>query len=319
MAGKVLLGDLSIGMVMKLALAEPGRRPEVLSLYGCDSFDDCSGAIEAFLADNGSPKLMGAAFSTSGWEVDGHIDLVHYGFSLDRSELCRWLGTPRVTMVNDFVAKALAIPVLERDERVKVCGDDVAPGPVVAVVGPTAGLGGAFLAPNGRGGWVATHCEGGHADFAPCNALEVEIFKLMLAKYGHVSRERAVSAPGLSELWRCLAVIDGETPESMTVEEIMAQAFIGEARAVTAVRVQTELYAGVASDFALMTGAKGGVYLSGSHLTALGSLFDHDVFTRRFYDKGRVASYVRDIPVYQIVADEAEILGVSTLFDDLAE
>ena len=44
-------------------------------------------------------------------------------------------------------------------------------------------------------------------------------------------------------------------------------------------------------------------------------LFDHDVFARRFYDKGRVSSYVRDIPVFKIVAAEPEILGLSTLFD----
>ncbi len=73
----------------------------------------------------------------------------------------------------------------------------------------------------------------------------------------------------------------------------------------------------MASDFALTTGAKGMVNLSGSYLDTLGILFDHDVFARRFYDKARVSSYVRDIPVYKIVADETEILGISTLFDDL--
>jgi len=315
--GKVLLGELSDGSVFKIALADPGQGPEAVTLYGCTSLTDFEEAISAFVAENGNPPLAGAAFSTSGWEVDGHIHLVHYGFTLDRFQLYSFLGTPRISMVNNFVAKALAIPVLNESERVNVCGTEASTSQVVAVVGPTTGLGCAFLSPNGRGGWVATHCEGGHSDFAPGNGIEIEILKHMMEKYGHVSRERAVSALGLCELYRCLTLIDGERPANLTLEEILAQAYAGEERAKTAVRIQTEIFAGVASDFALMTGAKGGVYLSGSHLDALGPLFDHDVFTQRFFDKGRVSSYVRDIPVYKIVAEEPEILGISTLFDEL--
>ena len=316
-SGTVLLGDLSGGSVLKLGLAEPGRRPESIGLYACASLLDFEDAVADFVAGQGSPILVGTAFSTSGWEVDGNIDLVHYGFSLNRQWLRNLLGTPRISVVNDFVAKALSVPILTEDERVRVCGEDGRPGDVVAVVGPTTGLGGASLAPNGQGGWIASHCEGGHSDFAACNALEIEILKVMIEKYGHVSRERAVSAPGLVELWRCLSIIDGDAPDPLSVDEILAQAYIENERAKSAIRVQTELYAGVASDFALITGAKGGVYLAGSHLQALGSLFDHHVFARRFYDKGRVSSYVRDIPVYKIVASEPEILGISTLFDDL--
>jgi glucokinase len=316
-SGKILLGDLSNGDYLKLALVEAGKRPAGVRLYGCSCAADLENAILSYLADNAITTLKGAAFSTSGWEIDGQINLVHFGFALDRYALCDLLKIPRVSIVNNFVAKALAVPVLEENERLLVCGKAVSPNEVVAIVGPTTGLGGAFLAPDGHGGWVATHCEGGHADFAPCNLLEIEILKLMMENYGHVSRERAVSAPGLSELWRCLSIIGGETPEALSVDEILAQAYIGNERAKTAISIQTELYAGMAADFALMTGAKGGVYLCGSYLDTLGRLFDHEVFTKRFYEKGRVSSYVKDIPVYRIIAQEPEILGISTLFDDL--
>ncbi len=315
MSGKVLLGDLSNGSYLKLALAAPGQRPDAPAFYACDSQANFEDAIADFLYESGQPALTGAGMSTSGWEVDGHIDLVHYGFSVELQALRVLLGVQRVSMVNDFVAKALAVPVLEEIEREKVCGGNMSPADVIAVIGPTAGLGGAFLAPDGQGGWVATHCEGGHSDFAPRNALEIEVLKLLMAKYGHVSCEHGVSGPGLTELWRCLSIIEGDQPSEPGVDEILALAYADDARARQAVQVQTELFAGVASDFALTMGAKGGVYLCGSHLDALGSLFDHEVFARRFYDKGRVSSYVRDIPVYKIVTAEPEILGLSTLFD----
>ncbi len=316
MSDKVLLGDLSSGQYVKLALAEPGRRPDEVNLYGCTSAEDFQQAILDFVADNGNPQVAGVAFSTSGWEVDGQIDLVHFGFTLDRHRIQALLAARSVRLVNNFVAKALAVPALGDDERLHVCGPNVRPEQVVAVIGPTTGLGAAFLAPDGGRGWVATHCEGGHADFAASTDLEIDIFKVMRARFGHVSWERAVSAPGLPELWRCLAILDGEDAEAApAVEEILALAWAEDARARLAIQVQTELFAAMASNAALTMGARGGVYLSGSHLDDLGDLFDGEVFARRFYDKGRVSSYVRDIPVYKIAAAEPEILGLSTLFD----
>lgn len=314
MTSTVLLGDLSNGSYLKLAIAESGQRPQSMGSFACASADDFEQAVSGFLADNGDPRISGAAFSTSGWEVDGQLDLVHYGFSLHRRQIAELLGVQRLSIVNDFVAKALTVPVLEEDERVKVCGKDALPEQVIAVVGPTGGLGGAFLSPNGRGSWSVTHCEGGHSDFAPRTAQEIEILKLLMKKYDHVSCERGVSSAGLIELWECLCILSGDEPSAPMPEEILALAYSGDARALEAIRIQTELYAGVASDFALTMGARGGVYLAGSYLALLDGLFDHDVFARRFYDKGRVSSYVKDIPVYRITAAEPEILGLSTLF-----
>ncbi|WP_443747372.1 glucokinase [Asticcacaulis solisilvae] len=315
MSGKVLLGELSSGSYVQLALADAGQRPDVVQTYACASLDDFEGAIGDFLAEQGQPQLMAGAFSTSGWDMDGQIDLVHFGFTLKRSRLTQLLNVAGVKLVNNFVAEALALPILEAHERQHICGEEGPPGHVVAVIGPMTGLGGAFLSPNGHGGWVASHCEGGHADFAPRTELEIEILRVLMRKYGHVSREHAVSAKGLRELWSCLAAIEGDATETPSIEEILALACVSDARAAQAVRLQTEIYAGTASDFALMTGARGGVYLSGSFLEELGPLFDPAVFAARFYDKGRVSSYVRDIPVYRITVPDSEILGISTLFD----
>lgn len=314
MTTKVLLGDLSNGSYLKLAVADAGHRPTATGIYACGSVEDFEDAVASFLSDNGDPRLSGAAFSTSGWEVDGQLDLVHYGFSLHRRQIAGLLGVQRLSVVNDFVAKALAVPVLEADERVHVCGLDRHPEHVVGVVGPTSGLGGAFLSPDGRGGWSVTHCEGGHSDFAPRTEQEIEILKLLMKKYDHVSCERGVSSVGLVELWDCLCLIAGDEANSPLPEEILALAYSKDARALEAVRIQTELFASVASNFALTMGARGGIYLAGSYLTLLDSLFDHDVFARRFYDKGRVSSYVKDIPVYRVTAAEPEILGLSTIF-----
>lgn len=315
MTAKALVSNLSNGAYVSLGLATPGQRPQTIARYACASLRDFNEAVLSFLRDNGDPELAGAAFATSGWEVDGQVDLVHYGFQLSRSALRDMLNVPRVNIVNEFVAKALAVPALTDDERVQVCGGSAMPEQVMVILGPTIGFGGALLAPDGMGRWTASHCEGGHADFAPGNLLEVEILKLLMASFGHVSRERAVSIPGLVNIYQCLAIIEGFDRHDIEAQEIVAKACCEDERALHAIRVQTEIFAGTASDYALMTGARGGVYLSGQLLGLLGGLFDHNVFSNRFYEKGRATSYVRDIPVFQIVADDEEIMGLSTLFE----
>ena len=44
-------------------------------------------------------------------------------------------------------------------------------------------------------------CEGGHTDFAPRNDLEVELFRYILKKHGHVSSERVLSGPGIKNIY----------------------------------------------------------------------------------------------------------------------
>ena len=314
MPSKALLCNISNGAYISLALADQGQRPETITRYACASLDDVNDAMLAFLEGHGHPKLAGAAFSTSGWEVDGEVDLVHFGFRLSNRDLSALLNVPRVSILNEFVAKALAIPSLADNERLKVCGGQAMREQVMVILGPTIGFGGALLAPDGMGRWTASHCEGGHSDFAPGNMLEVEILKLLMAKYGHVSRERAVSIPGLVDLWQCLCILDGEDNCDITPEEIVALAYADDERALKTIRIQTEVFAGTAADYALITGARGGVYLSGTLLDLLGDLFDHEVFSQRFHNKGRVSSYVRDIPVFKVTAEDSEILGLSTLF-----
>ena len=61
--------------------------------------------------------------------------------------------------------------------------------------------------------------------------------------------------------------------------------------------------------------ARTGIYLTGALLDMVGDLFDVDIFTRRFLDKGPLTDFVRDIPIYRTQLPDMELAGLATLYD----
>lgn len=315
MNGYVLLSDISNGDSIKLALARPGFRPEVASQYACTDYNDLQAAMTDFLRQQGQPNLVGAAVSAPGWEREGILHLPNHGFSIHRNDLRNFLGIQRVNLVNDFVAKALAIPRLRHDEREQICGGEAMDEQVIGVLGPHNGLGISALVPDGMGSWTAMPTEGGHSDLAATNDLEDQVLRVLMRKYGHVSRERVISFPGLVDIWRALAEIDGDEIDAPTPEEIVARATADDTRAHQVIDLTMGWFAATASDVALILGARGGIYLAGDLLTMIGDMFDVDAFVKRYGNKGRLSGYVAEIPVFRATARDMEVIGLATLFE----
>lgn len=315
MPNSVLLCDISNGTDLKLAISRPGERPGAAQRFPCTSLDGFKASITEFLNGRGNPRLAGAAISAAGWEKGGVIKLPNHGFSIDRADMREFLDTPRINLVNDFVAKALAIPRLHDDEREKICGGDPLEEQVIAVIGPHNGLGISALAPDGMGNWTAMPTEGGHSDLAAVNDLEDAVLKILIGRYGHVSRERVISIPGLADIWRALAVLDGDTATLPPPRDIIDRARAGDDRSLRTINLSMGWFAAFASDVALILGARGGVYMSGDLIDMIGPLFDVDAFVARYRDKGRLSDYVAEIPVFKTTAPDIEVIGLATLFD----
>jgi len=315
MPDSVLLCDFSIGATVHMALARPGVRPGPAAQYACPNREAFDAAVREFLAANGNQTLMGAAISSRGWERGGVIQLPQAGMTISREGLRDLLGVKRVNLVNNFVARALAVPRLHANEVEKICGQTAMEEQVIAVLGPHHGLGLAALAPDGGGNWTAVPCEGGHSDLPAETEREWQVYEVLKKRHGHVSREHAISLRGLVELWQALSAIDGEEPGEASAEDVIARGRAGDARATEAVRMCVNWLAAMASDVALIMGARGGIYLTGDLMDLLDGLFDTDAFCRRYFDKGRLSAYVGEIPVYRILAQDLEIIGLATLFD----
>jgi glucokinase len=316
MAAKVLICDISKGENVVMAMATPGGRPASFRQYSVNSYADFESALQQYWDAQEAPDLMAAAFSAPGWESDGIFEMPNHGYKIERSHIRALLNVKRLHMVNSGMAKALAIPNLREDEREKVCGGDGDETQVKGLVGASIGLGMAAIVPDDFGKWTAFPGEGGHSDLASITRREFDVAELIARKYGRASRERAVSLPGLAEIWRCLNVLDGiDAPEKLSPDQVVALTKAGDARAREAVNLCTGWLASMTADAALMLGARGGMYLSGQLVHLMNDVLDYKLFEDRYYDKGRLRPYMQDIPVYKITANEPEILGLSTLFE----
>lgn len=316
MPDRVLLCDLSLAPVIRLALAFPGERPHAVTHVECATRAAFDAAILAFLDQQNSPDLRAVGIAARGWEDQAGLHPVGLGFSITRDDIRSLLGVKRVNFVNNFVARALAIPRLNRDERTEILAGNGEDEHALVVLGPHHGLGLASMISDGLGGWVALHGEGGHSDMPAHNAREWQVIEAVRARTGYVSRETVMSVAGITAVWQALHALAGDAePETPSPDAIVAAARDGDACARETIGLITVWLAGMASDIALIVGATSGVYLTGALLDIIGDQFDFDLFRARFLDKGPRSEYVAGIPVYRTAAEHLELRGLATLFD----
>src|SRR5579864_3762939 len=155
--------------------------------------------ISNFVKSEGIP-VHSACFGVAGPVRGGRSKISNLAWTIDSAELATMLKLKSVGLINDLEAFAYGIDGLEsRDFVTLSAGSEDAIGNR-AVISARTGLGVAGLYWDG----FRHHpfaCEGGHTDFAPRNDLEIELFRYILKKYGHVSSERVLSGPGIKNIY----------------------------------------------------------------------------------------------------------------------
>jgi len=271
-------------------------------------------AVRSYLSDlklDAPPRQ--AVLAIAGPVGDGTVSMTNSGWRFSARELGAALAVERVRLINDYEAIAYAIPHLAGDD-LKTIGPVRAPSAnnrTFAIVGPGTGLGVGGGVRLGKR-VVPLVTEGGHADFAPTDDIEIEILKFLRGRYGHVSNERILSGPGLVNLHEALAAIDGVAYEKIDSHAITAQAQADPNSLCGTVFARfCAILGSVCGDVALMMGARDSVFLAGGILPAMEESFAAGPFRERFEAKGRFRDYLRGIPTLLIVQDYAGLIGAA--------
>jgi glucokinase len=255
------------------------------------TFDDLFRAFGAHGAD-------AACFAVAGPVFHGHAEVTNLGWMMDEDALARTFAIPHVSLINDFYAVALGVPLLGAQDLVPLQSAPRDPDAPVAILGAGTGLGEAILF---RGQVIPT--EGGHQDFAPQDEEQTRLFLELHRRYGHVSWERVVSGSGLTDIHTFLG------GEALDPAEIAARADDGDPRAGHAFDIFVDAYGAEAGNMALGVLARGGVFLAGGIAAKNVSRFTDGRFLEAFRRKGRFAEMMTTMPVDLIVNEEVGLLG----------
>ena len=240
---------------------------------------------------------------------DGRARITNHGAVFDSAELSRSLSS-RVLLVNDFVALAHSIPHL-RDLR-QVGGDASTTGHgVKALIGPGSGCGMATLVPI-AGQYRVFPSEGGHADLAVTNALEVELWSALSRRVPHVCWEAVLSGPGLVNLYTALCEVWGVQPSDLSAAQISAAGVdVADPICHQTLELFFAFLGTAAGSLAVTTMATGGVYVGGGIVPRLVDFAVGSGLRRRFDERGMLTEVVRQIPLYLVLDEMPGLAGVA--------
>jgi glucokinase len=282
-----------------------------------DGYAGLADVVRAFLAREACVPTA-ACFGVAGPVADGRTLMPNLGWPIDALGLERLLALERVLLLNDLEATAYGIATLPPDQLLVLNpGVSAAGGGNAALIAAGTGLGEAVLYWDGTRHRVSGS-EGGHADFAPRNAEEMQILARLMERFGHVSWERLVSGPGLHNIYGVLdlpeapdvaARIEAAEDASATITELgLARA---SARCTRALDVFASAYGAEAGNLALKALATGGVYLGGGIAPKILPKLEDGTFLRAFTAKGRFADWLARIPVKVILDPKTALRGAA--------
>ena len=137
--------------------------------------------------------------------------------------------------------------------------------------------------------------EGGHVSLSAADEREDRVVAILRRRFGHASAERALSGPGLVNLYAASCELGGRPAEPLQPAD--DQRRVRASAATAGCRQAVELFFGflgsVAGDLALTLGARGGVYVAGGIVAQLGDMIAGSTFRERFEAKGRYRAYTR--------------------------
>jgi len=320
----LLAGDIG-GTKTVIALFE--ERAGVLQETQAETFPSQSHSsleeiLAKFLNNRANLELTAGCFGVAGPVIAGKSKITNLPWEMAEDTLAVAIGVKRVKLLNDLEAAAYGMLHLQPDEFCVLNeGSEPARQGNMAVIAAGTGLGEALLIWDGQR-YIAVASEGGHADFAPRDALEVRLFTYLNDKYHeHVSYERVLSGPGLFDLYTFMRSESGVAEPSWLSEQMAGRdpsAAVTEAALAGKDPVCAEslerfasLYGAEAGNIALKCLAVGGVLVGGGIAPKILPALQKGAFMQGFANKGRYRAMMQSMPVKVALNPRAPLIGAA--------
>ena len=266
--------------------------------------------------------LTAACFGVAGPVLNNTCRTTNIPWTIDGDKLAELLHIPQVRLLNDLEATGYGLQLLRPDEIEDLNPDAPSPPPdgTRALLAAGTGLGESLILWTGKDYQICPS-EGGHADFAPNNDLEIELLRYLRTSYLHVSYERVLSGPGLHLIYQFLR--DTQKNEQTWFAEklptgdpatLIAEAGLEGKPDIckNALQLFVSIYGAEAGNMALKTLAMGGVYIGGGIAPKILPALQNGTFMKSFLAKGRYKRLLGKIPVRVILNPRTALLGAAS-------
>ena len=254
-----------------------------------------------------APPINAACFAVAGPVLENRAEVTNLKWTIDSVALAKAFGIGEISLINDFYAIALGVPLLGASERLSLHEGKRRVHEPIAILGAGTGLGEAAVIWSGDQ-WNVVPSEGGHADFAPQDEIQTKLLLSLLPKYGHVSWERVCSGIGLVNIFGFLG-----GAKDADAARIGALAEAGDRMAVQAFEIFVDIYGSEAGNMALRLLARGGVFLAGGIAAKNTKFFTDGRFVTAFLRKGRFKEMLREMPIDLITDEKVGLRGAAEM------
>ena len=318
----ILAGDIG-GTSTRLAYFEvqEGKLTQlVMEKFSSRAHNALAEIVREFMQKH-SVKVEYAAFGIAGPVRHQRVEATNLPWVVDAANLKSELVTTEVSLLNDLEANTYGIFELgPSDFAVINAGNPEEPGNI-AVISAGTGLGEAGATWDGMR-FVVYASEGGHADFAPRDELEIDLLLYIRQRLGgRVSYERILSGPGIYNIYQFLRDTKRGEEEAWLRDELKQ----GDPSAIVSqhgldgtselcsrtLDLFVELYGAEAGNLALKMMATRGVFVGGGIAPKILPKMLTGSFLQAFAEKGRFEKLLRSIPVRILLNDQAALFGAA--------
>ncbi len=330
----LLVGDIGgTKTILRVVSVEKDKRDfETVrdSTYVSHDFPDLVPMVKEFLTEADSQRPTRACFAIAGPVVNNKSNLTNLDWTLQSDRLEQELKLAKVSLINDFTANSYGVLGLKNSDLLTLQTGEFDSNSPIAIIGAGTGLGEGFLIPQGKS-YQAFSSEGGHADFAPRNSRELDLFKYLQTKLNqeHISVERIVSGQGIVNLYQYLRD-SNFAPESSEIgdrirtweqqdtqdTDIDPAAIISKAAldkrdrlCQKTMEMFVEAYGAETGNLALKFLPYGGIYIAGGIAAKIVPLMKEERFLLAFREKGRMTPLMNKIPIHIVLNTQVGLIG----------
>ncbi|HEX5352897.1 MAG TPA: glucokinase [Rhodanobacteraceae bacterium] len=283
-------------------------------VYECAKWPGLTEILDDFITHHVRDRkgIARCALAVAGYVRGDELIAENLRWPVRISGLRARLKLDRLDIVNDFEALACATQFLSARDSIAIIEAKGTSGPSV-VVGPGTGFGCAVLLPN-NGVPTVMPSEAGHVALAPGGDREIEVLRHLGRDRAYVHTGHVLSGPGLVNLYRALADIEGIAAVHVEPKQVSAAAIKDNDRlAREALAMFCAMLGSFAGDLAVMFKAGAGVYLAGGILPSIRDFLLASEFRARFLNKGVMREFLATVPVRLIEHGQLGVIGAAMM------